>query len=95
MSKQLNNIRVAVMATDGFEQSEFKKPIKELRKEGILVDVVSLNKGKIRGWKNRKWGDKFKVDVTIDNALSANYDMLVLPGGVMNSDSLRTNVQAV
>jgi len=43
MSKQLNNIRVAVMATDGFEQSEFKKPIKELRKEGILVDVVSLN----------------------------------------------------
>ena len=95
MSKQLNNIRVAVMATDGFEQSEFKKPIKELRKEGILVDVVSLNKGKIRGWKNRKWGDKFKVDVTIDNAHSANYDMLVLPGGVMNSDSLRTNVQAV
>jgi len=95
MDKLLIKKRVAVMATDGFEQSEFKKPIKALRKAGFLVDVVSVNKGKIKGWKNRRWGNRFKVDVTMDHALSANYDMLVLPGGVMNTDSLRTNIQAV
>jgi len=95
MEKQLNKKRVAVMATDGFEQSEFRKPIKALKKEGILVDVISLKKGKIKGWKETKWGDKFKVDKTIDNALSTDYDMLVLPGGVMNTDTLRTNESAV
>jgi len=95
MEKQLNRKRVAIMATDGFEQSEFKKPIKALKKEGILVDILSLNEGKITGWKETKWGDKFKVDKTIDNALSTDYDMLVLPGGVLNTDSLRTNELAV
>jgi protease I len=95
MEKQLNKRRVAVMATDGFEQSEFKKPIEALKKEGILVDVISLKEGKIKGWKETKWGDKFIVDVIIDNAHSTDYDMLVLPGGVMNTDTLRTNESAV
>jgi len=95
MEKNLNKKRVAVMATDGFEQSEFKKPIKALKKEGILVDVISLKEGKIKGWKETKWGDKFKVDVIIDNAHSTDYDMLVLPGGVLNTDTLRTNESAV
>src|ERR1035437_10728727 len=95
MEKQLNMRRVAVMATDGFEQSEFMKPIEALKKEGILVDVISLKEGKIKGWKETNWGDKFKVDVIIDNAHSTDYDMLVLPGGVMNTDTLRTNESAV
>src|SRR5665647_165312 len=95
MEKQLNKRRVAVMATDGFEQSEFKKPIKALKNDGNLVDVISLKEGKIQGWKGTKWGDEFKVDVSIDKALSTNYDMLVLPGGVMNTDTLRTNESAV
>jgi len=95
MEKQLIMKRVAVLATDGFEQSEFKKPIKALKKEGFLVDVISLKKGKIRGWKKTKWGDKFKVDQTIIQAFSTHYDMLVLPGGVMNTDTLRTNELAV
>ena len=95
MEKQGNKKIVAVMATDGFEQSEFKKPIKALKKAGILVDVISLRKGKIKGWKNTKWGNNFKVDVTIENALSTDYDMLVLPGGVLNTDALRTNEPAI
>ena len=95
MEKQLNKKKVAVIATNGFEQSEFKKPIKALKKEGILVDVISVKKGKIKGWKNRKWGDKFKVDIIVDNAQSNDYDMLILPGGVMNSDSLRMYESAV
>jgi len=91
METQLDKKCVAVLATNGFEQSEFKKPIKALRKEGISVDVISIEKGKIKGWKKTKWGKKFKVDVTIDQALSTDYDLLVLPGGVLNSDTLRTN----
>ena len=95
MEKQSNKRRVAVMATDGFEQSEFKKPIKALKKEGILVDIISLKEGKIKGWKKTKWGNKFKVDVIIDNAHSTDYDMLVLPGGVMNTDTLRTDESVI
>jgi len=95
MEELINKKRVAVLATNGFEQSEFKKPIKALKKEGFLVDVISLKKGKIKGWKNTKWGNKFKVDETINQALSSNYDMLVLPGGVMNTDTLRTDELAV
>ena len=95
MEKQLNKKRVAVMATDGFEQSEFNEPIKTLKIEGILVDVISLKEGKIKGWKEKKWGDKFKVDVIINNAHSTDYEMLVLPGGVMNTDSLRTDESVV
>jgi len=95
MNYKLIEKRVAVLATDGFEESEFKKPIKALKKEGILMDVISIHKGKIKGWKKTKWGNKYKVDIIIDNAFSADYDMLVLPGGVMNSDSLRTNDQVI
>jgi len=95
MEKQLNRKRVAVMATDGFEQSEFEEPIETLKKEGISVDVISLKEGTIKGWKEKNWGDKFKVDVTIDKVLSTDYDMLILPGGVMNTDTLRTNESVV
>jgi len=83
------------MATDGFEQSEFEMPLNALKNEGFLVDVLSLKEGKITGWKETKWGDTFKVDKTIDSALSTDYDMLVLPGGVLNTDTLRTNELAV
>lgn len=95
MKKQLNEKKAAIVATDGFEQSEFEKPLETLKNEGISVDVISLKKGKIKGWKERNWGDEFQVDKSIDNAVSTDYDILVLPGGVMNSDSLRVNKSAV
>lgn len=95
MEKQLNKKRVAVMATTGFEQSEFFEPIKALQSEGILVDVLSIDEGEIVGWDETKWGDKFKVDKRIEQALSGDYDMLVLPGGVLNTDSLRTYELAI
>jgi protease I len=95
MENQTKKKRVAILATDGFEQSELKKPLKALKKEGILVDIISLKKGKIKGWKNTKWGEKIKVDVPIDVAICADYDMLVIPGGVMNTDTIRTNEPAV
>jgi len=87
--------KVAILATDGFEQSEFEKPMEALKDEGISVDVISLKKGTIKGWKETKWGDDFKVDLTIESAQSVDYDLLVLPGGVINSDFLRTNEPSV
>ena len=95
MKKQLNEKKAAILATDGFEQSEFEKPIEALKKAGIIVEVISLKTGTIKGWKEKDWGDEYKVDVTIDKALSTNYDILVLPGGVMNTDTLRTNESVV
>lgn len=86
-----NNKKAAILATDGVEQSEFEKPLEALKKEGITVDVISLKKGKIKGWKEKNWGDEFDVDKVIDEVNAEDYDLLVLPGGVMNPDALRVN----
>ena len=69
--------------------------ITALKKEGISVDIVSLKDGTIKGWKEKNWGDNFKVDKSIETAISKDYDILILPGGVINSDSLRVNELAV
>jgi protease I len=95
MEKQLNEKKAAILATDGFEQSEFEKQIEALKKAGIIVYVISLKTGTIKGWKEKNWGDEFKVDKSIDTALSTDYDILVLPGGVINSDALRVNESAI
>lgn len=95
MEKQITKKRAAILATDGFEQSEFEKPLETLLKEGITVDVISIKKGTIKGWREKNWGDEFNVDKSIENAMSADYDILILPGGVINSDTLRVNADAV
>ncbi|MFY9307916.1 MAG: type 1 glutamine amidotransferase domain-containing protein [Bacteroidia bacterium] len=93
--KKSTNIKAVILATDGFEQSEFEKPLEALKDEGIEVDIVSLKKGKIKGWKEKNWGDEFEVDKSIDNVSAEDYDLLVLPGGVMNPDALRTNEDVI
>lgn len=95
MAATLQNLKVAMLVTDGFEQSEMTEPKKALEKEGAQVDIVSLKSGKIKGWKHTQWGDEFPVDVTLDKAASADYAALVLPGGVMNPDKLRLEEKAV
>jgi protease I len=91
MGKKLIDKKVAIIVTDGFEQSEFEVPRKALLDEGATVDVISLKKGKIKAWKDKNWGDEFEANVAIEDAESGNYDALVLPGGVMNPDKLRIN----
>jgi protease I len=95
MEKKLNGKRVAILATDGFEQSELQEPQKVLLNNGAVVDIVSLKKGKIKGWKDKNWGDEVEANVSIDEAKSRNYDALVLPGGVINPDKLRVNKDVV
>ncbi len=87
--------RIAILATDGFEQSELQGPLDTLKQAGFSVDVVSLKAGQIRGWKNKDWGDVVDVDITVDKADPQDYDALVLPGGVINPDILRTKPAAM
>ena len=88
--------RVMILATDGFEQSELEKPKANLEKAGMETEIVSLEDGMIRGWKDKDWGDAIKVDKTVDGIANCEgYDALLLPGGQMNPDILRMNERAV
>jgi protease I len=87
--------KVAVLATNGFEQSELEKPVEALKKSNMSVEIISLKSGKIKGWKEKNWGDEVDVDKVIDDVHAEDYDALVLPGGVMNPDALRSNKKVV
>ena len=95
MEKQLNGKRVAALVTDGFEQVELLQPREALEQAGARVDIVSPKAGEVRGWNHTEWGERVKVDRTLDDATVDEYDALLLPGGVMNPDRLRTNQKAV
>ena len=91
----LSGKRVAILATDGVEQVELTEPRKALDSAGANTKVVSPKPGSIKGWNHTNWGDPIKVDVTLENTSPDDYDALLLPGGVMNPDHLRTNTNAV
>jgi protease I len=95
MGKELTNTKVAILVANGFEQSELTVPLERLRAAGAQVDIVSPEKGRVRGWKHTDWGDEFDVDVALDDVSADHYDALVLPGGQMNPDVLRGNEKAV
>ena len=91
----LNGKRVAILATDGVEQVELTEPRKALDDAGAMTIVVSPKEGKIKGWQHDHWGDEIPVDRALSEASPDDFDALMLPGGVMNPDHLRTNKQAV
>ena len=95
MENKLNGKRVAILATNGFEESELKSPKEALEKAGATVHVVSPEKGAIKGWKDGDWSDKVDVDRNLSEAKAADYDALLLPGGVINPDTLRQYEKAV
>ena len=92
---KLDGQRVAILATDGFEQSELLVPQQRLKAEGATVEIVSPKAGNIRGWNHKEWGESVKVDRLLGDASVEDYDALVLPGGQMNPDVLRMNADAV
>ena len=87
--------RTAILATDGFEQTELTGPRDGLKAAGFDVQVVSPKAGQIKGWKHTEWGDAVPVDVELSRARPDDYDALVLPGGQMNPDALRMQPAAV
>jgi protease I len=91
---RLQGLRVAVLVADGFEQVEVTRPLKELIRQGAIVDIVSLHRGSIRGMNLMRAGIKLRVNRTVDQARPADYDALHIPGGFINPDLLRQSERA-
>ncbi|NGY05562.1 type 1 glutamine amidotransferase [Solimonas terrae] len=85
----------AILATHGFEQSELMKPRQALLKAGAEVEIVSLGKKPIKGWKKQDWTEAIEVDLDLNAASPSRYDGLVLPGGTLNADTLRSEPRAI
>lgn len=92
---KLTEIKVAILTENGFEQIELTFPKAALEREGFTVHVISPQPGKIKAWNFTDWGIDVKVDVVLKDANPADYNALVLPGGVLNPDVLRQNELAV
>ena len=95
MNDILQGKKVAVLVANGFEQSELEEPCEALENAGADIQIVSPEDGEVKGWRHDKFGDSFVVDVKLKGAKAENYDALLLPGGVMNPDRLRTLPEAV
>jgi len=91
----LQGKKIAILATNGFEQSELEVPRDRLKDAGATVEIVSLAAGEIKGWDKTDWGRPVKVDKTLDQASAADYDAIVLPGGQINPDLLRVEPKAL
>lgn len=87
--------KVALLTEQGFEEVELTSPMQALQDAGATVHVISPNAGKVKGWNHTDWGKEVPVDKVLDEANPEEYDMLMLPGGVMNPDKLRQNSKAV
>ncbi len=92
---KLENKKVAILATDGFEKSELFEPLEALKKEGATVHIISDKDGAIKSWDKTDWGRSIDVDMKISGANPTDYNALVLPGGVINPDKLRINQEAL
>ncbi|WP_417581625.1 type 1 glutamine amidotransferase domain-containing protein [Pelagibacterium sp.] len=93
--QNLQGKSVAILATNGFEQSELEVPRDKLREAGAIVHVISLESGQIKGWDKDNWGRAVDVDKTLDGVSAQDYDAIVLPGGQINPDLLRVEDKAL
>jgi protease I len=94
-SNVLYDRKIAILAADGFDESQLFSPKKALEDAGAEVVIVSLKEGEIKSWKVDHWGRSINVDMTVNNSSSEEFDALVIPGGVMNPDSLLHDKKAV
>ena len=92
--KKLSHMRVAILASDGFEQAELEKPRKALEEAGAKTFVIAPKSGKIQGFEHDEKGDKVSVDMTLDKAQPNDFDAVLLPGGALNADFLRAEKKA-
>ena len=92
---KLKNKRIAILATNGFEESELTSPKAAVENAGAVTHIISLESGKIKAWKEGNWSADIPVDRTVDAVTASDYHSLVIPGGVINPDRLRQNEEAV
>lgn len=91
----ISKAKAVILATHGFEQSELTVPRQKLKEAGAEVVVVSPERGQIRGWNKKDWGESVTVDKSLAETRADDYDAIVLPGGQINPDLLRVNEQAL
>jgi protease I len=91
---KLEGMRVAILVSNGFEQSELTEPMKALEEAGATARIISLQSGTVTAMKNDEKADTFNVDFTLDHVTPNEFDAVVLPGGVFNSDFLRADERA-
>ncbi|MEX2643142.1 MAG: type 1 glutamine amidotransferase domain-containing protein [Acetobacterales bacterium] len=95
MAESLSGRNVAVLVTDGFEEVELTRPVARLKEEGATVHIVAPGSDSVMSWQVDSWGETFPVDVRLESVRAEDYDALLLPGGVLNPDQLRTRAEAV
>ena len=92
---KITDAKILIMATDGFEQVELTQPLSDLKEKGATVHVATPGGDAIRGWDEDHWGETVEADLAVADAKAVDYDALVLPGGQINPDKLRTQDDAV
>lgn len=95
MSQSLANRNVAILMTDGFEEIEFTEPRKALQNAGATVTVITPGKKEVKAWDKTDWSETYSADLAVEDAKCDEFDALMLPGGVMNPDNMRSNKAAV
>jgi protease I len=91
---RLSGVRVAILATDGFEEAELLEPRKALEDAGARTAVIAPKTGKLQGMKHNKNGKSVEVDLALAEADPSEFDALLLPGGAFNADALRMDMEA-
>jgi protease I len=91
----LEGKKIAVLTEHGFEEVELTKPVEALREAGAEVYIISPQKGMVKAWAHDHWSIELPVDKLLDEANAEDYDALLLPGGVLNPDKLRTQQKAI
>jgi protease I len=94
-TRPLDGLRVAILVADGFEQVEMTEPRQALQDAGATTELIAPITGLVKSWSGDNWDGEFQVDVPLTEASAADYDALLIPGGVMSPDKLRTNEKAV
>jgi len=94
-NQTLSGTRVAILVTDGFEEVELVQPRRALDDAGATTNIISPKQGQVRSWRSTEWGENFPVDVNLSSADPADYEALLLPGGVISPDKLRMQPEAV
>jgi protease I len=95
MARNVQGKKVAILTENGFEEVELTSPMNALEQAGATVEIVSPQTGKVKAWNHDHWSIELDVDKNLSDANPEDYDMLVLPGGVLNPDKLRLNKDAV
>jgi protease I len=91
----INQAKVLILATDGYERAELRVPLEQLKQRGAEVKIASPKKGEIRSWDVKDWGDSVPVDLAVSAVEVGDFDVLVLPGGQINPDKLRHDDEAM